>query len=398
MNRKVIGIVVPLDYLSIQGGVTQRIKADLAALIYSGYDVDVIFPSRVGQLKHSLPSKLTLATYPNIQSVKFLPERIKLLFDMYTQMFNPFFGLALQRRCGSYSVIIAHFPWSVAASYRAVKKKIPLVFVAHNFEYGLMRQVTRNPLIRWITYFVEKYACQKATRILCVSQCDMKALEAAYDVPSAKLALLPNPADIDFFSQTHTLYDKVTERQKLGFDKSSLLLLFPGRMNYIPNLDALKFILNELVPTLREVGANTGIVVAGARIPKWCFRDRSGIVSFYSDVPDMRRFLSVADAVIVPLSVGGGTRLKILESFAARVPVISTAKGAEGIDCQDGCHILIAQKNANDFINKLKILAENESLQQKLICNAYDLVVQKYSIPVASRYLQETIRQVESQA
>ncbi len=112
----------------------------------------------------------------------------------------------------------------------------------------------------------------------------------------------------------------------------------------------------------------------------------------------MRRFLSVADAVIVPLSIGGGTRLKILESFAARVPVISTAKGADGIDCQDGCHILIAQNNANDFINKLKILAENESLQQKLIGNAYDLVMQKHSILVASRYLQETIGQVESQA
>ncbi|MFC1979749.1 hypothetical protein ACFLVS_02630 [Chloroflexota bacterium] len=130
MNRKVIGVVVPLDYLSIQGGATQRIKADLNALIYNGYDVEVIFPSRVSQLKHSLPSKLTSSTYPNIQSVKFLPEKIKLLFDMYTQIFNPFFGLVLKKRCGIYSVIIASFPWSAAASYRAVKKKIPLVFVA----------------------------------------------------------------------------------------------------------------------------------------------------------------------------------------------------------------------------------------------------------------------------
>jgi glycosyltransferase involved in cell wall biosynthesis len=317
---------------------------------------------------------------------------------MYTQMFNPFFGLALRKRCGRYSVIIAHSPWSVVASYRAVKKKIPLVFVAHNFEYGLVRQVTRNPLIHWLISCIEKYACQKATRILCVSQCDMEAFELAYEIPAAKLALLPNTVDIDFFSQTHTLYDKVTERQKLGLDTSSLQLLFLGRMNYIPNLDALKFVLNELVPTLREVRPNTRIVVAGARIPKWCFRDRSKIVSFYSDVPDIRRFLSVADAVIVPLSVGGGTRLKILESFAAKVPVISTAKGAAGIDCQDGCHILIAQNDANNFINKLKILSADENLQQKLTDNAYDLVVQKYSIPVASKYLQATIRQVESQA
>ena len=112
----------------------------------------------------------------------------------------------------------------------------------------------------------------------------------------------------------------------------------------------------------------------------------------------MRRFFSIADAVIVPLRTGGGTRLKILESFAAMVPVISTAKGAEGIDCQNGYHILIAQNNSHDFISKAKILTGNKSLQRKLINNAHNLVVQKYSIPVASRYLHEVITQAENQA
>ena len=121
------------------------------------------------------------------------------------------------------------------------------------------------------------------------------------------------------------------------------------------------------------------------------------IVSFYSDVPDMRRFLSAADAVIVPLRFGSGTRLKILESFAAGVPVISTEKGAEGINCQDGYHLLIAQNSAHDFMNKIKLLAANKSLQQKLNDNAYNLVVQQYSISVASRCLTEAIAQAQGQ-
>ena len=112
----------------------------------------------------------------------------------------------------------------------------------------------------------------------------------------------------------------------------------------------------------------------------------------------MRRFLSVADAVIVPLSIGGGTRLKILESFAARVPVISTAKGVEGINCQDGRYILIAQRTADDFINKIKMLAGNEEMRRNLTTNAYNLVVEKYSIPVAARCLQDAIVQAENRA
>jgi len=393
----VVGVVVPLDYLFIRGGAVQRVKADLTALICSGYNVEMIFPSRINHPRQDHLSGLTLVTYPNIQRATFLPERIRLLFDMHTPMYNPFFRSVLRKRCERYSIIFAHFPWSLVASAKVVKQKIPLVYVAHDFEYGRIKQATRNPLIRKFTHYVEKYACRKASKILCVSERDMKDLERTYEIPPTKLAMLPNTVDTDFLSQTHTLYDKVVERQKLGLDPSSWLLLFHGRMDYRPNLNALKFILNELVPALRELGGNIKLMIVGARIARWCFDHTNEIVSFYSDVPDMRRFLSIADAVIVPLSIGGGTRLKILESFASKVPVISTAKGAEGIDCQNGRHILIAERDADDFINKIKVLAESQSLRRELISNAYDLVVQKYSIPAASRRLHEVIMEAEGQ-
>jgi len=232
-----------------------------------------------------------------------------------------------------------------------------------------------------------------------VSERDMTDLGRAYRMPPVKLALLPNTVDIDFFSQTHDLYDKASERQKLGLSPSSSLLLFHGRMDYRANADALKFILEELVPALRHSSAHdTRLIVAGAQIPKWCLDNEDDIVSFHADVPDMRRFLSIADAVIAPLSIGGGTRLKILESFAARVPVLSTAKGMEGIDYQDGRHVLIAERNAGDFVRKITTLAENEELREKLTTNAYDLVVQKYSIPVAAKCLQDAIMQAQNQA
>ena len=393
-----IGIVVPIDYLSILGGASQRIKADVAALIDSGYNVEIIFPSRNRQSQKDPSSGPILLTYPNIQSATLLPEKIRLIFDMYTQMINPFFHSVLRKCYRNYPVIFAHSHWSVIASYNVVKQKVPIIYVAHNFEYGLVKQATHNPLIRSLTYHIEKSACQKATMVLCVSEQDRNDLKKAYDIPTEKLALLPNTADTDFFSKTHDLYDKVTERQRLGIDPSSLVLLFHGRMDYSANLDALKFITAQLVPGLRHSSVDVNLVIAGAQIPGWCFDNTNDIISFYSDVPDMRQFLSVADAVIVPLDIGGGTRLKILESFAVGVPVISTAKGAEGINCQDGYHIVIAQRNADDFIQKIKMLAEDKSLREKLVNNAYDLVVQEYGIAMAARCLQEAIIQAQSQA
>jgi glycosyltransferase involved in cell wall biosynthesis len=392
-----IALVVPFDYLSLYSGSVQRVKADLAALMYGDYNVEMILPARVNGPADNGPSGLTTITYPNIQRLTILPEKVRLLFDMYTQMLNPFFRSTLRKRYGGYSIIFAHFPWSLAASHRVVKGKIPLIYVAHDFEYGLIRQATHNPLIRKLTYHVEKSACHSAAKILCVSEPDMKALQTAYEVPAEKFALLPNTVDTDYLGQTRTLYDRGTERRKLGLDPSSFLLLFHGRMDYRPNLHALSFILNELVPALKECGDNLRLIVAGARIPRWSFANRDETISFYSDVPDMRRFLAVADAVIVPLSMGGGTRLKILESFAARVPVISTAKGAEGIDCEDGHHLLIARSTAADFATKIKILAASADLRQQLADNAYDLVSDKYSIPVASRCLQDIIAHATAQ-
>jgi len=187
---------------------------------------------------------------------------------MHTQRFNPFFRSTLRKRCGSYSVIFAHSPWSAVATHKALKRKVPLIYVAHNFEYGLIKQATHNPLVHRYIYHAEKYACQKATRILCVSELDITELEKTYDIPVAKLTLLPNTVDVDFFAQTHSLYNKFSERKKLGFSASSLLLLFHGRMDYSANADALRFILQELAPVLKQSShSDTRLIVAGPESP-----------------------------------------------------------------------------------------------------------------------------------
>jgi len=392
-----VGVVAPIDYRSVYGGAPQRIKADVEALIEAGHKVEVIFPARTRERQADLPAGLSLVTYRNVQGATFVREKARMLFDMHTQRFSPFFRSALGKRYGDYSVIFAHLPWSAVAALRVVKGRIPVIYAAHNFEYGLIRQSTRNPLVHRLVYNAEKYACTKAARTLCVSELEVRELADTYRVPPEKLVLLPNTADVAFFSQTHTLYDRTSERKKLGFAPSSFVLLFHGRMDYSGNMDALEFIVKELAPALKQSQAgDMKLMIAGAQIPNWCLEYKSETVSCYPDVPDMRRLLSVSDAVIVPLGIGGGTRLKILESFAAGVPVVSSAKGAEGIDCEDGTHLLIADRNTDDFIRKIRTLAGDEKLRRKLTTNAYKLVVEEYGLQVAARSLEAVIAQVKA--
>jgi glycosyltransferase involved in cell wall biosynthesis len=379
----------------VYGGASQRIKADVEALVEAGHKVEVIFPFRAGGNQAGIPAGLTLLTYPNLQGATLLPQKARMLFDRHTQRFSPFFRSLLGRRYRDYSAIFAHLPWSAAAALGVVKGRIPVIYAAHNFEYGLIRQATHNPVAHRVVYNTENYACTRAAKTLCVSQLEMNELERTYGVPANKLVLLPNTADVAFFSQTHTLYDRALERKNLGCAPSSFVLLFHGRMDYSGNMDALEFILRKLVPALSQSTAGeTKLLIAGAQIPGWCLKYRNETVSVCPNVPDMRRLLSAADAVIEPLGIGGGTRLKILESFAAGVPVISSAKGAEGIACQNGTHILIAERTTNDFVRRITELAGNEELRRKLTANAYDLVEKRYGIHAAAKSLQDVIAQV----
>jgi glycosyltransferase involved in cell wall biosynthesis len=362
LERETMGIVIPQNYRNLPGGFAQRVKADISALAREGY---------------------------NLES-----ERTRLLFDMYTQILNPFFRSVLRKRSKNYTVILAHLPWSAAASYSVVKSRIPVIYVAHNFEYALIRQTAGFFIIQWLIYFAERYACRKAGKIICVSEKDLRSIKKFYAIPESKLCLIPNTVDVPFLSKTNTLYNKHEERKKLKLDQSSFVVLFPGRINYIPNLDALKFTINELVPTIKNEGADIRIVVAGAGIPKKYLRYRDDIISFHSDVEDMRQFYAVADVVIVPLRLGSGTRIKIMESFAAKVPVISTAKGAEGISYRDRRDILIAQNDARDFLSKIQELSTNVTLRREIIANAYHLVQNTYDTKLVSKRFRTVITEV----
>jgi polysaccharide biosynthesis protein PslH len=381
------------------GGSSRRIAADLKAISTAGISVRVLFPTKASKtalLQRGRESNMDFSTYFNLQNASILPQKIRLLLDEYGQLCSPFFLRRLHDTFRDAHLVFSHYPNFPLVNF-VLGRRLPIVYISHNFEYGLMKKTTSNWLVHKITYLCEKTACKESVRVLCVSENDKLKLVETYHIPSEKVLVFPNTVDTEYFSQVRSQYDRLSERRRMGINPDAFLLMFSGRMDYRPNAEALHFILNDLVPEMKKSSRKFQLIVVGAQIPQACFQKKSENVFLFSDVPDMRRFFALADCMIVPLSTGSGTRIKILESFAARLPVISTAVGCEGIECGDRKHILVADLTAADFIQKAGLLRQDTELRQNLVSNAWELVTQNYSIQSISSRFQRLIQSIREE-
>lgn len=122
------------------------------------------------------------------------------------------------------------------------------------------------------------------------------------------------------------------------------VVLFLGTMSWGPNAAAARFLAAEVMSQLRQRVPDARLVVVGRDPPADLKSDAAAGVEVTGGVPDVRPYLRQASVMTVPLDAGGGTRLKILEAFAAGLPVASTAVGAEGIDATPGTHFVRAER------------------------------------------------------
>src|SRR5262249_8608746 len=118
----------------------------------------------------------------------------------------------------------------------------------------------------------------------------------------------------------------------------SRTILYLGSLDWRPNLDALTLLLDDIFPRVRARVPEARLAVVGRSPPEWLrqrVRSLPG-VELHADVPDVRPYLAQSAVMAVPLRIGGGSRLKILEALAAGLPVVSTRIGAEGLALRPG--------------------------------------------------------------
>ena len=152
--------------------------------------------------------------------------------------------------------------------------------------------------------------------------------------PTVKTAAyaIPNGADPDYYQTGSPVVPR-----------SANTLLYLGRFSYQPNAEAAAILLNQIYPLLSA--ASCRLLLVGCDPTEEMQRaaqiDPQIIVT--GQVEDIRPYLATATVMAVPLQKGSGTRLKLIEAFAAKCPVVSTAKGAEGLDVEDGKHLLLRE-------------------------------------------------------
>lgn len=155
-------------------------------------------------------------------------------------------------------------------------------------------------------------------------------------------------------------------------------IVFPGALTYNANLWAMEFFLTEIFPQVKTLSPGTELYITGGYdgVPVGeAFRQAGVTLTGYLE--DVRPRIALSAVCVVPMTVGGGTRLKILEAMALGTPVVSTAKGAEGLEVTSGEDILIAD-DPEDFAEAVARVMNDEELCERLIQNGRRLVREKY--------------------
>src|SRR5262249_47181603 len=153
------------------------------------------------------------------------------------------------------------------------------------------------------------------------------------EVPAARTTVIPNAADVEFYKPRNT-YPQPDGRT----------IVFFGLMSYIPNIDGASYFIRDIWPRIAEANPQARCKIIGGVPPPHRTALAGPRIEFTGFVPDLRPHLAEAAAIIVPLRIGGGTRLKIVEAMAMGKAIVSTTLGAEGIEAVAGRDILIADE------------------------------------------------------
>ncbi|MCE6995230.1 glycosyltransferase [Saccharothrix sp. S26] len=249
-----------------------------------------------------------------------------------------------------------------------------LVVDLHNAEADLQDELSAHPWWPRLrdpevpeqvgVRFVEAGMVAAADVVTVPSEADRERLRRRY-APTAPIVVLPNAVPVAAGSRP------VVARRPVS-------CFFLGALDYFPNTLAALEIVTGIGPAIAAAAPGLPVVVAGRRpVPVLAEAAAGGVVDLVADPPDAEPFFT-GSLLIVPLRNGGGTRLKILQAFAAGCPVVSTAKGMEGIDALDGVHYLAAETSGEFAAAVAAVLADPASDLRRRQA-AWDLVRSRYS-------------------
>jgi glycosyltransferase involved in cell wall biosynthesis len=267
--------------------------------------------------------------------------------------------------------------------------KSPTLLFQHNVESliwkrlyqtasGVKKIYFRDQYMRMINF--ERKACAASDVVVAVSEEDAALLRAELGLTNV-LGAVPTGVDAVGFSPCREM------------KKRPRSLVFLGSMDWMPNIDAMQWFARDIFPGLKKRFPDLSVSVVG-RNPTAAIKQLGEIpgIEITGTVEDVRPYMGRAEVMIVPLRVGGGTRVKIFEGMAAGLPIVSTHIGAEGLPVRDGENIFLAD-TPDAIAEKIGVLLDKPELRDNMGANAAKFVSDHYSWESATRKFEEFCRQ-----
>jgi sugar transferase (PEP-CTERM/EpsH1 system associated) len=249
------------------------------------------------------------------------------------------------------------------------------VLFQHNVEAMIWKrhyEVQQNPLKKFYLYgqwrkmrAFERKMCQCFDSVVAVSAADRQQMRQDYGVK----AVFDVPTGVD------TRFFQPTGDEELQVHN----LVFTGSMDWLPNEDAIRYFTEDIMPRIKQQIPDVTLTVVGRnpypRLLELAQQDASVIVT--GRVDDVRPYMERAAAYVVPLRIGGGTRLKIYEAMAMEKAIVSTTIGAEGLPVNDGSELLLAD-NAESFAASVVRVLKDPTLARNIGSRAATTVREQF--------------------
>ena len=284
------------------------------------------------------------------------------------------------------NIDLVHYEFTQTAIFAPPVPR-PTVIDAHNVEHELLYRVASDspsPVSRILKSIEARKVRALETRLWC--QADLVVATSARDAETIRVTgatttrVVANGVDASHFAPP----DSVPRQNRQ--------IVFTGTLQHEPNAAGIRWYLDHVHPLVLRTCPDSHLTIVGANPPRWLTDRRMASVRVTDRVDDVRPYLWQSSVSIVPLHSGGGTRLKIVESFAAGVPVVSTSVGAEGIDIQHDQHAIIAD-DPQLFASGIIRLLDDHTMASRMRDNALTLARSRYDWNAIAFDLLESHRQ-----
>jgi glycosyltransferase involved in cell wall biosynthesis len=257
------------------------------------------------------------------------------------------------------------------------KLEVPSVLFTHNVEAEIFERnlnyakrpwdkaVWRNQLRKMRSF--EQDAMRRFDRVIAVSTRDAARFERDYG--RTDVDVIPTGVNVDYFSYEDALPDG--------------RIVFTGSMDWLANIDAISWFRDEVWPLIAARRHDATMTVVGRNPPDHLVRAAPAGWTFTGRVEDIRPHVRRAAAFVIPMRIGGGTRIKAYEAMAMGIPVVSTSVGIEGLDVQAGKHFLIAD-SAGDLADAIVGLLQRPDFGLRIARAARQHIESRYSSEVVA--------------